>query len=140
MDWQLGLILGALVLAAVIALWQWLRHRRTAMPKRIVDPGAMALPLGVRAWQLQVPDTTKACGWAREWADKRFVPGKAVKLPASGCSAQCQCHYLPVREHRRGPRREKTPPGMDLAFASTPKEAKQKVRRKSAGRRSSDSW
>lgn len=137
-DWELWIALGALLLAATIVLWRWLgrgRARAGKLPERITDPRKLPPMPGVRAWELQVPQPQQACAWAREWASRRFTPDKLVRLPAAGCKADCRCSYAPVRENRRRNRREPLPPGMDIPF-----EAKDTVRRKSPGRRSSDSW
>lgn len=132
------LALGLVVLTVVL----WRRHQRrrllgelAELPDRVVNPRLFGHLKRIRAWQLEVDRSAKACNWARETRGKRFRTESAVPVPIAGCGTHCRCQYAPVTENRRHRRRMDPIDQPELNL-----DASGGDRRHSPGRRKEDNW
>ena len=127
---------------AVLAVVMWRRHQRrrllgelAELPARVVNPRQFAHLKRIRAWQLEVEKSAKACTWAREARGKRFRTESSVPVPIAGCGTQCRCQYAPVTENRRHRRRMDPIDQPELNLDETGGD-----RRHLPGRRKEDNW
>lgn len=132
------IVAGAAALAVV--LWRRRQRRRllgelAELPDRVVNPRQFVHLKRIRAWQLEVERSAKACSWARESRGKRFRTEASVPLPIAGCGKQCRCQYAPVTENRRRRRRMDPIDQPELNLDDTGGD-----RRHLPGRRKEDNW
>lgn len=57
-------------------------------------------------WQLTVPDKRRACALVQPLANRRYQVDTAPTLPFAACDRECNCHFLGVKDQRRGQRRK----------------------------------
>lgn len=137
------IIAAAVVIGGVLlGISVWRRHQRrkllgelAELPPRVLNPRQFSHLKRIRAWQLEVEQSSKACSWARESRGKRFRSEASVPLPIAGCGKQCRCQYAPVTENRRRKRRMDPIDQPELNM-----DAKGGDRRHLPGRRKEDNW
>ena len=98
-----------LVLLAAAGSWLVLQPKGrssksspTAHPLRITNPKLQGAELG-RLWQLHTNGCR--CEVARQLGGRRLDIDDTVPLRLFGGTAECSCHYRPLAEARRTPRR-----------------------------------
>jgi hypothetical protein len=141
-DLQTIIAAAVAIAGALLAVIAWRRHQRrkllgelAELPSRVLNPRQFAHLKRIRAWQLDIGQSTRACAWARESRGKRFRTEASVPLPIAGCGKQCRCQYEPVTENRRRKRRMDPIDQPELNF-----DAKGEDRRHLPGRRKEDNW
>lgn len=85
-------------------------------------------------WQLTVPNRERACEAVLAIANHRYSVDDAPSLPFAYCKHECSCHYLGVKDQRRGQRRKNPERREEIRFEPTKTDRRQKTgRRKGDG-------
>jgi hypothetical protein len=98
------------------------------VPARTVNPKLLGMDVGL--WELRASPT---CEFAKSLHGRRMETADTIALPLPGCNAMtCDCHYVPVRDNRRGVRRKGEERREALRFDPSKKERRAKDRRRRA--------
>lgn len=112
----MNLLLAALVLVALLAVWLLLRRRRSGEAtahKPVTRAGAPATAYHA----VSIKFSSDACSAARDLDGRRFLSSAAPKLPLAECDVlECKCRFVHHKDRRAG--RDRRSPFAPSGFGS----------------------
>jgi hypothetical protein len=133
----LDVVASFIAIAALIALFIFVRKRAAADAARSVRPVASVSDTGTKFHAVSIRYGSGACEAARAMEGRRFLSGAAPTLPLPECdAAECRCRFK-HHEDRRSGRERRNVWGQGLGGGTTGQYPKEQ--RKGRDRRREDS-
>lgn len=98
----MNLLMAALVLVALLAVWLLLR-RRQASKSTAEKPVTLAGGAGTAYHAVSIKFSSDACSAAKDLDGRRFLSSAAPKLPLAECDVlECKCRFVHHKDRRAG--------------------------------------